>query len=347
MATPVFRTLRKNFPDAKIYAGIRPYGKGVLLGSPRIDEIVAMDDSANLDLFKLGMRIRKERFDIGILLTNSPRGLIPLLLGGVKKIYGWRRGLQKYFVHGPEPEFDGNGRIKAIPMTDYYMEICRHMELDIGDGEASHTELFTDPGDEMRVEKALASEGILDGDPILCMNPGARFGSSKCWPPEFFAKFAELASKEFPFKTVLVSGPGEEELAKKILSLCPVKIPHFGKFNLSELKSFIKRVSILLSNDTGPRHFATAFSVPTLVLLGPTDMAYTAYGLDVTRFLKLDLECAPCHLKSCPTEHRCMRMINPEMAVAELKKMLSESGFRKKLSFAPKGGVDQKVGGSA
>ena len=73
--------------------------------------------------------------------------------------------------------------------------------------------------------------------------------------------------------------------------------------------------------DTGPRHIATAFDIPTVVLMGPTDPRYTASNLTWTRVLRIDVECGPCHLKICPLDHRCMTGIHAAdvlQAAAEL-----------------------------
>ena len=79
-----------------------------------------------------------------------------------------------------------------------------------------------------------------------------------------------------------------------------------GILPLDRLMALIRRSSLLITNDTGPRHFGVAFNKPVIVLMGPTDPRYTDYGLDKTVILHGDADCAPCHLKTCPVDHRCM-----------------------------------------
>ncbi|HOK03953.1 MAG TPA: lipopolysaccharide heptosyltransferase II [Victivallales bacterium] len=319
MATPVFRCVKENFPKAKVTALVRKYALGVIESSPHFDTIIIAEDKSFYELFKLAIKLRKESFDLAILLTNSPRAFLPIYFAGIKKIIAYRRNIQKFFVDGPVP-LKENGKIKAIPMTDYYVELCRFMGLKIPN--PLETELFVSEEDEKEIDLLFEKSGISNKEKIICLNPGAKFGSSKCWTPANFAKLADLVSAEFSARIILVSGPGEEKIASEILSLSNTEIIHFGNLNLSRLKALIKRVSILVTNDTGPRHYATAFKVPAVVILGPTNPAYTEYGLEITSFVKAEVKCSPCHLRICPRNHECMKMISPELLMEYLRKYL-------------------------
>ena len=123
MATPLFKCIRENYPDALIIAGIRKYSYGVIQGAPWFDSVIFCDDKTLGTFFKTAKEIRAGRFDKAILLTNSARAFLSVFLGGAKEIYGYRRNVQGFFVKdGPSPVLEG-GRIKPLPMTDYYMEI--------------------------------------------------------------------------------------------------------------------------------------------------------------------------------------------------------------------------------
>ena len=76
---------------------------------------------------------------------------------------------------------------------------------------------------------------------------------------------------------------------------------------------------MLITNDTGPRHYAVAFDVPHIVLMGPTNALYTASNLELTKVLQRDLPCVPCHMKTCPLGHHAfMREITPEAVMQEV-----------------------------
>ncbi len=81
---------------------------------------------------------------------------------------------------------------------------------------------------------------------------------------------------------------------------------------LDVLKPFIRDLTLLVSTDTGPRHYAVAFGTPVVVLMGPTDPRYSGLHLERTELIRHDVPCGPCHLKVCPIDHRCMVGITPE-----------------------------------
>ena len=206
-------------------------------------------------------------------------------------------------------------------MTVHYMEICKAMGLKADD---LGTELFSRKELDEEAERIFDRHGIDKKDTVVGINPGAKFGSSKCWPPEYFAKIADMVTEKFGSKVVIFAGPGEDEIARKIESLCQRGIINTApdKISLSLLKPMIRRCRLLVTNDTGPRHYATAFKVPAIVIMGPTNPAYTEYGLDMTTILRADADCSPCHRHVCNSDHRCMTSISPEMVFKEVEKIL-------------------------
>jgi len=313
MATPMFHCLRLNYPDAKIIGVIRNYVRGVIEDGPWFDQILGCADKTAIGFFKLVQNIRDLNSDIAIVLPSSFRSTLALWLGGVNEIYGYRRNYRSSLMNGgPKPIYTENG-ILPIPMVDYYMEICRWLRLEIPD--VKKPRLFLSEALEEKGNRLLDAHGIKSDEMIIGLNPGAKFGSSKCWPPEYFAKLAELFIKRWKCKILLFVGPGEDKIAQSIMQISKVNIINTGpdKVNLALLKYLIRRCRLLITNDTGPRHYAVAFNVPVVVIMGPTDPRYTAANLEKTLVLRQELECSPCHKKQCPRDHECMSMISPEI----------------------------------
>lgn len=312
MATPVFECLRANFPDAVITACIRPYARGILEDSPWFDHVVDCRDKDLKGLRQLRADLAPLRPDAGLLLTNTTHSFLSFKFAGVPAIYGYRRNLRKHFLTGgPEPLREG-GRYKPLPMQTYYLELCRHLDLDLP--ATPRSRLYLSPQREAQGLARLAAWGVEEGDLLIGLNPGASFGSSKCWPPEYFARLAELLQARLDCKLLLLVGPGEESIAERIVSASKARIINTAaaQVDLAQLKPLIKRCNLLITNDTGPRHYAVAFEVPHVVLMGPTNARYTATNLEHTTVLQRDLPCVPCHKKTCPLgHHACMREITP------------------------------------
>jgi heptosyltransferase II len=321
MATPVFECLRINFPNTRLIALTRPYNMRILEDHPCLDTVIPCDDKTVSAIWKTAQAIRKHKADMAILLPNSLRSYAVVKLAGINKIYGYRRGERKYLIKGPEPVRDSKG-FKPCPMVDYYLEICKWMGLKPPPSKKpvlSISQKLQGEGNTL-----LQKYGIGKNDLVIGLNPGAQFGSSKCWPPDYFARLADQLTNEIQCKILLLVGPGEDRIASEIVSgsKAPIIDTSLNKIDLGLLKPFIKRCQLLITNDTGPRQYATAFDIPTVVLMGPTDPRYTEANLEKTIILRHDLPCVPCHKKICPTDHQCMKDINPEDVVQAAKKLL-------------------------
>jgi len=215
-------------------------------------------------------------------------------------------------------------------MAEYYLEIARWMGLKTQADPSP--KLYTATSVEDKAERLLSRYGIGSDELLVGLNPGASFGSSKCWPAEYFAQTAELFKKEYNAKLILFVGPGEESIAAEIERQTDTDLINTGsdEIDLELLKPLIRRCNLLITNDTGPRHYAVALNVPVVVIMGPTDPRYTASNLENTIVLRQELPCSPCHKKQCPTDHRCMRSITPEMVLQAGQELLKRNRIYEK-----------------
>jgi heptosyltransferase-2 len=245
-------------------------------------------------------------------------------LSGVRKIYGYRREWRNLLLTGG-PAASGNGAAVPIPTGEYFLEICRWLGLDLP--RQPKPTLFI--GEELgrRGDAFLARYGLAPDDFLIGLNPGASFGSSKCWPPEYFAELAGLCRTAFNARIILFSGPGEESIIEAILDRARVDLidTRADRVDLEMLKPLVKRCNLFVTNDTGPRHYAVAFDVPTVVIMGSTDPRYTAANLDHTAVVRKELDCSPCHKKVCPRQHECMREIRPAEVLEAAERLLKTS----------------------
>ena len=107
---------------------------------------------------------------------------------------------------------------------------------------------------------------------------GAQYGPSKRWPDSHFSALADLLVERFPVRVYLLPGKGEEGVARRVYEGAKHKERvEIKDMDMRELKVALSRASLVVSNDTGPRHISVALSVPTIVILGPMDERYTAY----------------------------------------------------------------------
>ena len=323
MATPVFECLRANLPEARIIGLLKRNAQGILRDSPWFDSFVDTDDKSWSGVRQMRRRLRTYRPEAAILLTNSLRSALTMRLSGVKKVYGYRREWRgPLLAGGPAAPRDGNG-ILPIPMVDYYLEICRWLGLEIP--AVIKPRLFVGEALRRQGEALLRQYGIDESDFVIGINPGASFGPSKCWPAEYFAELAALCREHLATKVIILSGPGEEQIVQTIFDrtnadLIDTRADHV---DLELLKPLIQRCNLLITNDTGPRHYAVALDVPVVVIMGSTDPRFTASNLEQTAVVRKELACSPCHKKICPRQHECMREIKPAEVFAAAEALLS------------------------
>jgi heptosyltransferase II len=172
--------------------------------------------------------------------------------------------------------------------------------------------------------------------PVLGLNPGAEYGPAKRWPAERFIEAAVEIQRIRSCVWLVFGGPGDLELASRIAAgieqatrasgscAAPVQVLNVaGKTSLRELMSLLSVCRVLLTNDTGPMHVAAALGTPVVVVYGSTSPELTGPGLpgDARHVcLRVPTPCAPCFLRVCPIDFRCMQGIQ----VAEVVKVVSE-----------------------
>src|SRR5262245_46070613 len=96
-----------------------------------------------------------------------------------------------------------------------------------------------------------------------------------------------------------------------------------GRTSLPELVGVLSRLSLLVTNDSGPMHVAAALGVPLVAVFGPTDWRETAPVGARHRLVREDVHCSPCKLRDCPIDHRCMRLVTAERVAAAARELLS------------------------
>ncbi len=173
---------------------------------------------------------------------------------------------------------------------------------------------------------------LLDGRPYVCIHPGARWPSRR-WPVERFSLAAEaLVMRGY---TVLITGTdGEQPLAAALLGGLSMSargacIDLTGRTSLWTLGAILKAARLVLCNDTGVSHVATAVGAPSVVVSCGSDVARWA-PLDQSRHrvLWIDRACRPCHDAVCARDHECARLLTADRVIRSLLDMLDRRDER-------------------
>ena len=339
MATPAFRALREAHPRARIELVARPSALAILAGAPWFDGRIAYDDRGRdrgfFGFLGLAWMCRREGYDLGVLFPNSFGSAFQMFLAGPPRRLGYdlegrgllltdkiRPPMQKGFARGPVKK--ASLRRVPAPMPLYYLELLERIGIPRRGTELA---LFVTDDEAAAGDAFLREHGVAADDLLIALNPGASYGPSKLWREDRFAEVGNALAERHGARILVLCGPGEEPIAAAIESRLGARAIGTSKrpLGLGALKAVMRRVDLLVTTDTGPRHFAVAFRKPVVCVMGPTDPIYTACNLERTIVEREDVDCGPCMLKVCPLDHRCMERIGSERVVAAAELLLGKS----------------------
>lgn len=324
MATPAIRALRRFFHDARVIGVMKPYVRDVVAGSDWFDAIVPLEGA-----WRTGWGLRRERIDLSVLFPNSFRSAFVAWLSGSGRCVGYRRhGRSLLLSDALEPDRHADGSLRVSPIIDAYNRLAEY----VGCAPPGHDmELFTLPDDEARADAVWDRAGLARYPEVVLLNPGAAFGASKYWPAEYFAELARDLSVRRRCGVLVLCGPKERELASRIAAeaadpavkaLSDLDLP----LSLGLTKALVRRCDLLVTTDSGPRHFAAAFDRPVVTLFGPTHIAWTETYHHRAIHLQKKVECGPCQQRVCQTDHRCMKTLMPGEVLIAAEDLLHGKG---------------------
>ena len=315
MATPTLCALRDHFPSARMTGLMLRAISDTLAGNPWIDDTIILEDLGQSQMQRwsgVTRRLRAERFDLAILLTNSILTAAVSWMGIAARRVGYDRECRGFMLTDRLPAGWTIQGYRPNPLIDYYLRLADHV------GATRHTrrmELFVDPVDRQVAEGLWQRLGIVRGQAVVVLNPGAAFGPAKRWPSESFSELARRLVDERRAKIIVLCGPQERELARRIALESERSSSVFAmsdeRISIGLSKAIIEKASVLVSTDSGPRHFAPAFGVPVVSLFGPTHIAWTETYYPGEVKLQKSVPCGPCQRRVCPQgHHRCMKELS-------------------------------------
>ena len=205
------------------------------------------------------------------------------------------------------PPRDGR-RLRPTPALDYYLDLAYALGCP---GESPRMELATLPADEQAADAVWAKLRLPKGERVVVFNSSGAYGAAKLWPAEYFAELARRVANAGGRHILVICGPNEREIAREIVYRAndPRVVSLADEpLSIGLSKACVRRAELLVTTDSGPRHFAAAFDVPVITLFGPTHIAWSETHYAGAIHLQREVPCGPCQQRVCPlVHHRCMR----------------------------------------
>lgn len=323
MATPILADLRNHWPKAKITAMCQGAVGDILQEDPHIDEILKFKRPSGWihraehgDIIE---PLKQGHYDLGILLTNSFssawwfwRGRVANRIGYATHLRSW---LLDYAIPFP-PEKDSQHLVVTYKM------LLSPLGIPVS---ANGPKLYINEQEKLKVKERLEQLDVKSNDIIIGINPGAAYGSAKCWLPDRFKQVTEKLLKNPRIKILFFGDKSGAPLVNDICAGLPSErvINLSGKTTLRELAAYIQACDIFLTNDSGPMHIASALGVPLLALFGSTsDVATGPYRGGIV--LHKHVPCSPCYRRECPIDFRCMKSIEVDEVYRSLEELIEK-----------------------
>ncbi len=321
LSTPFIRQVRRTYPKAQIDFIVKDIYEDLLKYNPHINELYSIqlrEESKNLSELKGKLRIRSYNvvFDLHNNLRSNylKRGINAGSICSIQK-EKLKQSLLVWF------KINLYGQETSIPSR--YLAVASDFGVaDDGKG----LELYCEKDTIDSAEKKVISRGLEWNKPFICLAPGAGF-FTKRWPEEKFENLVDLIQREKKIQMVVLGGEKDKEIGsflKKQKSIIDLS----GQLSLLETAHVISKGKMIVSNDSGLMHMATAVQTPVLAIFGSTvkELGFFPYRAESVVIENSELSCRPCsHIgrKKCPRGHfKCMEEITPEQVYAGLKQFL-------------------------
>jgi len=259
MCTPAIRAFKKKYPECRLdFLTELP---GVLDNNLHLDSVIFVDDSRQFNpayQYRLIRKIKAGRYDLVVDFFANPRSAYYSFLSGadIRLSYGF--GHRKW-AYNRTPRKSSQSAYAAQDRLDLLREV---------DIPSDGLQLEFNPTDGDR-RKAKDILNPVSGRSIVTLSPVSRREFNR-WPLESYAELGKLLSSELNFAVVVLTGPGEDQVAHDLAKMMVAVEPLVLRIDrLGLLGAIFEHANLHLGNDNGPKHIAVACGAPTFTVYGP------------------------------------------------------------------------------
>lgn len=320
MATPILTDLRKAYPRARITAMCRAPICDLLKEDPQVDELFCFSKTSGFsrrnEKKNIIEKLRHGKYDLGILLTHSLSSAWWFWQGKVKVRLGYDCNGRRFFLSHPVPLPQDVDRQHLVAT---YKMLLSPLGIPLSN---SAPRLFLADKEVKEAKTLLKQHGVTQESTLVGINPGATYGSAKCWLPHRFREVTERLLSDPNLFVVFFGDQPTTRLVKEICQGLQSRVINLaGLTSLREVTALISLCDVLLTNDSGPMHIADAVGTKIVALFGSTSEIVTGPYRSATVIHK-HVKCSPCYQRTCPIDFRCMKEIESDEVYQAIVQML-------------------------
>jgi len=283
MSLPALRAIRARFPHAKITVAVGKPGKELLILSGYANEILEVDRVALRDgptlvsigrIAKFVAQVRKAKYDFVIdLHSYYETNILGFLSGAPQRLYSRRSNRSLDFLANFQPQPAREER--SAHLVDRYLDLLKPLGIQ---NAPRIPVLKTSAADDFAVEVMLKKEKAHSGELLAGIFPGAG-NVTRLWPLEKFTELADHLIRNDRVRVIVFAGPEERAMIPQMRKMFPPRTIFFDRLTIPQLAAAQARLTLFVSNDTGPAHIAAAVGTPVIVVMDrPDPNSFTPVG---------------------------------------------------------------------
>lgn len=327
MTLPALRELRRLFPRAHLTLMVRPWVADLFADTPLADDLLLYDNRRESFFFGVA-KLKAGRFDAAILFQNAFEAAALACAARIPRRIGFATEGRRLLLTDAFPVTPATRRKHQIY---YYLDLIAQLEARLTGASQVNYEIL-----DYRLPVSPAAQAALDAklpnlrqiEPPLAIVPGAANSRAKQWPASAFTALLDRLAAQHDWPLFLVGAPNERPLCEAICQGMrhPERVTILaGELALRESVALLSRCAGVVSNDTGPAYIAAALDRPLVTIFGPTDPNQISPFSPTARQVRKLVPCAPCLLKDCPIDHRCLTGVTPDRVYQTLLAVLGET----------------------
>ena len=323
-AIPVAAALRRAHPHAQIDWLVSAKHREILDLVPAINSRLVINDRegavGGTSLWRTIGELRRARYDVVLDLQGLIKSALLARLSGAPRILGFsasysREALARMFY--TESYDPGRGGLYDARETRHVVAINLGLLALLG----ITVDVPEFPIESAHSDAARWASEHSNGRYAL-LNPGAAW-PNKRWPPSRLAAVADALHRRHGLMSVVLWGPGEEQLAQAVVADAPDAALLSPRTTIADLVALTRGAALMVSGDTGPTHIAAAVGTPLVGIYGPTRPARNGpmSRRDVT--VSRDAICQCHHLRRCKLDRMCLLDIEVSEVLGAVEQRLA------------------------
>lgn len=315
---PVIETAHSQM-DAEIDVITESQVEGLYLNSPFVNAVYSYSKSEFWS--KALKQLKQGKYDICIVFHNAFKyALLPFLAATPVRI-GYKKELRSFLL------------TDKLALPEKVVHRAEHNSrlgdlLNVQSRGILPRIYFSE--EEVKSEKKLLASTNLQKDRFIVFIVGS-IAATRRWFPVNFAKVAEDLINEYDMDVCILGGPDDFSIGEEVISAFKGDISRIknlsGKTSLRETMRLMNASKLVVTNDTGPLHVASAIGVPVVTWFGAANEKEIAPPSPWTSILNANVHCSPCVKEVCARQdHKleCLSKITPDMVFNEVKKLLGQ-----------------------